>query len=140
MPEASSGFDRIEFRKTDAEYGYLFGDGSVPSVEVVINGIELTEVWKQAGGDGTLPLAIEDAGADLAVWGPYPSAPGSLAEVPSGFVPIVTCGCGIFGCGGGYVRVTFHADTVMWNDFRSATHDRSVGIGTFTFDHRGQGV
>jgi len=57
-----------------------------------------------------------------------------MSEVPSGFVPVVTCGCGLFGCGGGYARVTFRAETVMWNDFRSAPHDRSAGICTFTFD------
>ncbi len=54
--------------------------------------------------------------------------------MPRGFVPVATCSCGIFGCGGGFARVTFHPDTVMWNDFRSATHDRAIAIGTFTFD------
>lgn len=136
MSDVSTGFDRIEFRRSDAEYGYVFGHGSAPSLEVVINGVELTHLWEQAGGDGTLPLSVEDTGEDLAIWGPYPRSPGPVAEVPSGFVPVVTCGCGIFGCGGGYARVTFRAGTVMWNDFRSAPHDRSVGIGTFTFDRK----
>jgi hypothetical protein len=137
MANALTGYDRIEFRKSDAEYGYFCGHGSASSVEVVINGVELTRLWDLEGGGGTLALAATEAGAGLSIWGPHPPSPGPVAEVPSGFVPVVTCNCGIFGCGGGFARVTFSVDTVMWNDFRSATHNRSIAIGTFTFD-RGQ--
>jgi hypothetical protein len=134
MPDALTGLDRIEFRKSEAEYGYFCGHGSAPSVELFINGVELTRLWDQEDDGGVLALEAKDAGADLAIWGPYPPFPGPAAEVPAGFVPVVTCGCGIFGCGGGYARVTFRVETVMWNDFRSATHDRPVGLGTFMFD------
>lgn len=125
--------DRIEFRRADAEYGYLCGHGSAPSVEVVINGVELSHLWDPECGDGTLPLTAVDAGEELAIWGPRPPSPGPVDEVPTGFVPVITCSCGIFGCGGGYARVTFTADTVIWTDFRSATHDRPVSVGPFTF-------
>jgi hypothetical protein len=134
MPDAPTGLDRIEFRKSEAEYGYLCGNGSAPSVEVFINGVGLTHLWDQEDNGGVLALEAKDAGNDLAIWGRYPPYPGPIAEVPLGFVPVVTCGCGIFGCGGGYVRITFLAEAVMWNDFRSITNDLSVGIGTFTFD------
>jgi hypothetical protein len=134
MPNRPPGFDRVEFRKSEAEYGYFCGQGSAPSVEVLINGVELIRLWDQDNNGGVLALEAKDAGADLAIWGPYPPSPGPVAQVPRGFVPVVTCRCGIFGCGGGYARVTFRAETVMWNDFRSVTHDRPVGIGTFTFD------
>jgi hypothetical protein len=130
----SLGMDRIEFRRSDAEYGYFCGHGSAPSVEVLINGVGLTQLWNERADQGTLGLMAVDAGDDLAIWGPRPPSPGPVNEVPSGFVPVVTCGCGIFGCGGGYARVIFRTDTVVWNDFRSATHDRPVPVGYFTFD------
>jgi hypothetical protein len=134
MHHASTGVDRIEFRKSEAEYGYFCGKGSAPCVEVFINGVELIRLWDQRDCGAVLALGAQDAGADLAIWGPHPPSPGPVPEVPSGFVPVVTCSCGIFGCGGGYARVTFSARTVMWNDFRSATRERPAGIGTFTFD------
>jgi hypothetical protein len=134
MANAQTGLDQIEFRRSDAEYGYFCGHGSAPSVEVVINGVELTGLWDLEDDSGVLALAAEDAGADLAIWGPYPPSPGPVAQVPHGFVPVVTCSCGIFGCGGGFARVTFRVDTVMWNDFHSATRRRVIAIGAFTFD------
>jgi hypothetical protein len=135
MPDDSTGLDRIEFRRSEAEYGHFCGEGSAPCVEIVINGVELTHLWNQEkADDGVLALEATDAGEDLSIWGPYHPSPGPIAEVPSGFVPVVTCGCGIFGCGGGYVRVTFLRELVQWHDFRSATGDRPIGIGSFTFD------
>ena len=134
-----SGIDRIEFRRGDEEYGVSCGDGSTfPSARVLINGVELTQLWDQATGAGDagemLALMAVDAGEDFGIWGPHPPSLNRVFEVPDGFVPVVTCSCGTFGCGGGYGRVTFRADTVVWHDFRRATYDHPVPVGYFTFD------
>jgi hypothetical protein len=76
MSDSLTGFDRIEFRKSEAEYGYFCGRGSAPSIEVFINGVELIRFWDQADNVGVLALEARDAGADLAIWGPYPPSPG----------------------------------------------------------------
>ena len=134
MSDDLTGLDDIEFRRSEAEYGYFCGQGSAPCVEVVINGVELTRLWDEADDSGVLALEAVDAGDDLSIWGPYHPSPGPLAEVPPGFVPVVTCGCGNFGCGGGYARISFLPELVEWYDFRRVTGDRPIGIGSFTFD------
>jgi hypothetical protein len=65
MHDALTGFDRIEFRRSDAEYGYFGGHGSAASVEVLINGVELTRLWINEDDGGVLALEAKDAGADL---------------------------------------------------------------------------
>jgi hypothetical protein len=51
--------------------------------------------------------------------------------VPLGYVPVLTCTCGNFGCGGAFARITFDRGTVIWSDFKTATYEQSVAIGPF---------
>ena len=51
-----------------------------------------------------------------------------------GRAAVLTCGCGMFGCGGVAARITVARDTVTWGDFRFANSPTVVPIGPFTFD------
>ena len=129
-PEAPPVHD-IEFRR--GTYGLPWDpEKQVETVEVVIDGVPLSERFEAAGSSG-IAILVGDITADLAMWGPD-----SLDESPAaeGFVPVLTCGCTIYGCGGSYGRISFDADVVEWSDFHNQGTDEPVSIGPFVFDRQ----
>ena len=68
-------------------------------------------------------------------WGSGEDPTANLAE--DGTVPVITCVCGDFGCGGATVRVTVDDEVVTWDDFRTANTRTPVpGLGPFRFERR----
>ncbi len=51
--------------------------------------------------------------------------------MPDGYVPVLTCTCGEFGCGGASAHITFDLGTVTWGDTRTATYEQPVDLGPF---------
>lgn len=47
---------------------------------------------------------------------------------------VLTCACGIFGCGGVTARITFHDAIVTWGDFTEANYGDAIPLRTFRFD------
>ena len=124
------GTDAIEFRSQ--------GAGVHERVIVTINGTKLTDLWVAAKQQPTDPLPTAEVGTGLAAWSEYGELPPRIDAhaVPDGSVPVVTCTCGEFGCGGGSARITFERSTVIWGDFRTATHEKTVSLGPFRFRRR----
>lgn len=56
------------------------------------------------------------------------------SEAPEGFIPVLTCGCTVYGCGGSYARIRFKADTVERSDFHNQLTDKPVRVGPFFFE------
>lgn len=120
-----------EFRLTEV----VGGDhaGPHPAIEILVDGRPLRDLILSAEGavrpehdertwEGDLNhLPIDDR--YLASW----------AELPDDrdvgrWLPIYTCGCGVFGCGGFVARMTRMAgDVVMWSDFADAYWYASAG-------------
>ena len=121
------GTDVIEFRSR--------GGGVNERVVVTINGIELSDLWVGAKQHPTDPLPAAEVGPGLAAWTHYGDLPPRFEAhaVPDGFVPVLTCTCGEFGCGGASARITFASGTVTWDDFRTATYEQPVDLGPFLF-------
>lgn len=68
-------------------------------------------------------------------WGTEESPTANLAQ--NGIVPVITCACGDFGCGGATARVTIGDEVVTWDDFRTAnTREPAAGLGPFQFERR----
>ena len=122
----------IEFRRRTCELPWDPGH-VVPTVEVVIDGRTLSEHFMAAGSAGSAVLLGDDVTAELGLWGP--DAPAG-SQAPEGFVPVLTCACTVYGCGGSYARVRFEGDTVRWSDFHNEGTDEPVDIGPFTFDRQ----
>ena len=59
--------------------------------------------------------------------------PGEWLE-EQGLAAVLTCSCGMFGCGGVAARIALEHDTVTWSEFRFANAGPVVPIGPFTFD------
>jgi hypothetical protein len=124
------GTDKIEFRSR--------GSGVNERVIVTINGIDLTDLWVAAKEQPVDPLPTDEVGLGLVGWSEYGELPprADAHAVPDGSVPVLTCTCGEFGCGGASARITFERSTVIWGDFRTATHERPVKLGPFRFKRR----
>jgi hypothetical protein len=122
----------IEFRR--GTYGLPWDpERHVQTVEVVIDGMTLSARFEAEGSTGVAMLVGDDVTADLAMWGPGPVA---RSEARDGFVPVLTCGCTVYGCGGSYGRISFGADTVEWSDFHKQGGDEAIDIGPFVFDRQ----
>jgi hypothetical protein len=121
------GTDSIEFRSR--------GAGVHERVVVRINGTELTDLWVAARQQPTDPLPVAEVGTGLAAWSEHGELPPRHEgdAVPDGSVPVLTCTCGQFGCGGASARITFERATVAWGDFRTATYQKPVALGPFRF-------
>ncbi len=107
-------------------------------VQVLINGTEMTRLWRQVQHRDAEPIWLDWVGPSLERWGPYPTAPSDdiTKWVPEGYVPILTCSCGDFGCGGACVRVSIERRIVRWSDFTTANGAKPVSLGPFTFDRK----
>jgi hypothetical protein len=108
-------------------------DRFVQTVVVVIDGLSLSEHFLAARSEGFAVLLGDEVTSDLGIWGPNPPAE---LEAPEGFVPVLTCGCTVYGCGGSYARITFEPDAVVWGDFHNEGTDKLVDTGPFVFDQR----
>jgi hypothetical protein len=108
------------------------------TVEVLIDDVELTVRLREVTRHGVVPILASDVDDELAVWGPPGTIPQSWM-IPDGLVPVATCGCTIFGCGGACARVEFQGDLVVWRDFHEVLNPDEavpVALGTFVFDRR----
>ena len=106
-------------------------DRIVQTVIVVIDGLSLSEHFLAARSEGFAVLLGDETTPDLGIWGPTPPAE---TEAPEGFVPVLTCGCTVYGCGGSYARITFERDVVVWGDFHNQGTDELVDTGPFVFN------
>jgi hypothetical protein len=99
------GTDVIEFRSR--------GGGVNERVVVTINGVELSDLWVGAKQHPIDPIPAAEVGTGLAAWGQYGELPPRIEAhaVPDGSVPVLTCTCGEFGCGGASARITFDRST-----------------------------
>ena len=122
----------IEFRHGTYELPWD-PEHHVPTVEVVIDRLSLSERFMAAGSAGFAVLVGDEVTADLRTWG---SDPPVESEAPEGFVPVLTCGCTVYGCGGSYARIRFETDTVEWSDFHNEGTNEPVDVGPFTFDRQ----
>lgn len=104
---------------------------SANTVEVVIDGVPLSERVFAVAGKGMPMLLGDGVSSDLSIWGPNPSG---QSEAPEGFTPVLTCGCTVYGCGGTYASIRFTDDTVVWTDFRKQSTDEPIDVGPFVFD------
>ncbi len=123
----------IEFRRGTYPLPWA-PENHVQTIEVVIDGVSLSERFAEVGSSGYAILADEEVATDLGIWGPGPV---EEWDAPEGFVPVLTCGCTVYGCGGSYARITYKADTVQWSDFHNQGSGKPVAVGPFFFD-RGQ--
>lgn len=131
--------DRIGFRVVETQYESDPVGVTETAVEVLVNGVPLGLLWKEAGGTETTPLWLSDAmfgGRPLwgerdatvdAPWGERDEAP-----IEYGRMAVLTCGCGFFPCGGATARIEYASDVVTWSDFHEALH-ASVALGPFRF-------
>ena len=130
--------DRIEFRVVETRYEDGPDDSlgfTETAVEVLVNGVPLGLLWKEAGGKETTPLWLSDAmfggrplwgerdATVVAPWGERDEAP-----IEYGRMAVLTCGCGFFPCGGATARIEYASDVVTWSDFHEALH-ASVALG-----------
>jgi hypothetical protein len=120
----------IEFRPATKRLPWA-PEHVVPTVEVIIDGASLSECFAEVGSSGEAMLMGDGIATDLAIWGS-----GSIAEseAPEGFVPVLTCGCTVYGCGGSYASIRFKADTVEWSDFHNQVTDKPVRVGPYFFE------
>ncbi len=105
----------------------------VQTVVVVIDGLSLTEHFLAARSEGFAVLLGDETTPDLGIWGPDPPAE---TEAPEGFLPVLTCGCTVYGCGGSYARITFESEVVVWSEFHNEGTDEPVYTGPFVFDRQ----
>lgn len=124
--------DRIGFRVVETQYE----DYTATAVEVLVNGVPLGMIWKDAGGKDTTPLWLSDAmfgGRPL--WGERDAtaeAQSEWAPIEHGRMAVLTCDCGYFPCGGATARIEYAPDAVTWSDFHEALH-AGVALGPFRF-------
>jgi hypothetical protein len=116
-------------------------DWEVPVVDVRINGVDLQEHVLTAmrrqrpgidfGGPNLAQcLRVDDVAPPSRHW---LGGPKDSELMVRGHAAVLTCSCGIFGCGGTAARITVGPETVTWSDFVDPwLHPDPVG--TFTFD------
>jgi hypothetical protein len=99
--------------------------------DLVVNGRSLAELWEQATERAALALPDRDM---RRYSGSEEEPTANLAQ--NGTVPVITCACGDFLCGGATVRVTVGDEVVTWDDFRTANTRAPVDLGPFRFERR----
>jgi hypothetical protein len=129
--------NRIEFRRGTTTPAWGAGN-DVSTVDVLIDGACLKTLWQEATGTDHQSLLAHGLSNDLEMWGPYSTGATDSyrRDVPSGFVPVLTCSCTTFGCGGVYARITFTPTTATWRDFRRVRRTETSPVGPFVFDRQ----
>jgi hypothetical protein len=130
--------NRVAFRHGSIELPWEAGRYT-STVEVLIDDVELSVRLREVTRRGVVPMLAGDIDDELAVWGPSPEAIPEADMIPDGLVPVATCGCTTFGCGGACARVEFQGDLVVWRDFHevlSPDEAIPVALGNFVFDRR----
>jgi hypothetical protein len=128
--------NRVAFRHGSIELPWEAG--RFTSTVEVLN-VELSVRLQAVTRRGVVPMLAGDIDDELAVWGPSPEAIPEADMIPVGLVPVATCGCTTFGCGGACARVEFQGDLVVWRDFHevlSPDEAIPVALGNFVFDRR----
>ncbi len=130
--------NRVAFRHGAIELPWEAGR-HISTVEVLIDDVELSVRLREVTRHRVVPILAGDIDDELAVWGPSPEVIPESDSIPDGLVPVATCGCTTFGCGGACARVEFQGDVVVWRDFHEVLNpDESIPIAlsNFVFDRR----
>ena len=116
--------DSIEFRLVDVGSVEGGGTATATGVEPVIGGIGLMRRL-EAVDVGAAPVRAADA-----LW------PGRLiwlGDPPPGRVPLATCVCGLWECGGVTAEITLDGRRARWSELTEVPSGAPTTIGPFAF-------
>jgi hypothetical protein len=96
-------------------------------VDVLVDGVSLSAALDAGRVDSKDFATLSDR------WRNRSHAPVPGYDEPAGWVPLLTCSCGDWGCGGITMHVETHRGTVKWCDLSSSDGSERMGVGSYVF-------